>query len=61
VKSVSMGAENSEERWTRQIASFRRSYANAIVVVVSVIEKEPSNKPALFKPQLISCLGYPDK
>jgi hypothetical protein len=42
--------ENSEER-TSQVASSRRGYASAIVVV-SVIVKQPSNKPASLKPQL---------
>jgi hypothetical protein len=44
--------ENSEERWTTQVAPSRGSYARAILVVVSVTVKEPSNKPASFKPQL---------
>jgi hypothetical protein len=50
VKGVSVGAEKTD--WTSQVTSSQRSYASAIVVVVSVIVKVPSNKPASFKPQL---------
>jgi hypothetical protein len=39
---------NSEDRWTSQVASSRRRYARVLVVVVSVIVKEPSKKPASF-------------
>jgi hypothetical protein len=51
-ESKEAARENSEDGWTSQVASARRRYASAIVVVVSVIVKEPSNKPASFKPQL---------
>jgi hypothetical protein len=43
--------ENSEDRWTSQVASSRRRYARVLVVAVSVTVKEPFNKPASFKPQ----------
>jgi hypothetical protein len=52
IESKESARENSEDRWTNQVASPRRRYARVLVVVVSVIVKEPFNKPASFKPQL---------
>jgi hypothetical protein len=57
IESKESAKENSEDRWTSQVASSRRRYAKAIVVIGNVIVKDSSNKPASFKPQPINYLS----
>jgi hypothetical protein len=52
IESKESARENSQDRLTNQVASSRRRYARVIVVVVSLIVNESSNKPATFKQQL---------